>query len=98
MRTPILPEALIGDVLTTFMAWAAHQELEAVSQENSRQASRKPGADGKVLGRPRKAEAGDQVEEMARLKRSGLGLRAIGRRFGVSADTVMRRLRDYEDG
>ena len=29
---PDTPEALIGDVLTTFMAWAAHQELEAVSR------------------------------------------------------------------
>ena len=92
---PDTPEALIGDVLTTFMAWAAYQELEAVSRR-TRAGLEKAKADGKVLGRPRKADTSDQVEEMARLKRQGLGLRTIGRRFGVSADTVMRRLRGYE--
>ena len=94
---PDTPEALIGDILTTFMAWAAYQELEAVSRR-TRAGLENARAEGKVLGRPRKADAGDQVEEMARLNRSGLSLRTIGRRFGVSADTVMRRLRDYEGG
>lgn len=94
---PDTPEALIGDVLTTFMAWAAHQELEAVSRR-TRAGLEKAKAEGKTLGRPRKADAGDQVEEMARLNRSGLSLRSIGSRFGVSADTVMRRLRDFEGG
>ena len=29
---PDTPEAVIGDILTTFMAWAAEQELQAVSR------------------------------------------------------------------
>ena len=91
---PDTPEALIGDVLTSFMAWAAHQELEAVSRR-TRAGLERAKAQGKVLGAPRKADDGDQVEEMARLKRSGLSLRTIGRRFEVSANTVMNRLRDY---
>ena len=91
---PNTPEALIGDVLTSFMAWAAHQELEAVSRR-TRAGLERAKAQGKVLGAPRKADGGGQVEEMARLKRSGLSLRTIGRRYGVSANTVMNRLRDY---
>jgi len=97
LAEPDTPEALIGDVLTSFMAWAAYQELEAVSRR-TRAGLEKARAQGKTLGRPRRAEDVDQVEEMARLKRAGFGLRAIGRRFGVSASTVMNRLRDYGGG
>ena len=55
---PDTPEALMGDVLTTFMAWAPYQELEAVSRR-TRAGLEKTRAEGKVLGRPRRATAGN---------------------------------------
>ena len=82
---PDTPEAVIGDILTTFMAWAAEQELQAVS--------RRTRAEGKTLGPPRIVDD-DQVEAMARLRREGQSLRSIGRLFGVSRTTVQRRLQE----
>ena len=47
---PDTPEAVIGDILTTFMAWAAEQELQAVSRR-TRAAWRRPGLRGRPWGR-----------------------------------------------
>lgn len=91
---PDTPEAVMGDILTSFMAWAAYQELEAVSRR-TRAGLEKARSEGKTLGRPF-VNDGDQVEEMARQRRAGLSYRMIARRFKVSTTTVMRRLRDYE--
>ena len=83
-------EAVIGDILTTFMAWAAEQELQAVSRR-TRAGLQKARAEGKTLGPPRSVDD-DQVEAMVRLRSEGLSLRAIGRVYGVSRTTVQRRL------
>ena len=57
---PDTPEAVIGDILTTFMAWAAEQELQAVSRR-TRAGLEKARAEGKTLGPPRIVDDG-QVE------------------------------------
>ena len=43
------PEAVIGDILTTFMAWAAEKELQAV-RRRTRAGLEKARAEGKTLG------------------------------------------------
>ena len=48
---PDTAEAVIGDILTTFMAWAAEQELQAVSRR-TRAGLEKARAEGKTLGPP----------------------------------------------
>ena len=89
---PDTAEAVIGDILTTFMAWAAEQELQAVSRR-TRAGLQQARAEGKTLGPPRIVDDG-QVEAMARLRREGQSLRSIGRLFGVSRTTVQRRLQE----
>ena len=46
---PDTAEAVIGDILTTFMAWAAEQELQAVSRRK-RAGLEQARAEGKTLG------------------------------------------------
>ena len=87
---PDTPEAVNGDILTTFMAWAAEQELQAVSRR-TRAGLEKARTAGKTLGPPSRVDD-EQVEAMVRLRREGQSLRAIGRLFGVSRTTVQRRL------
>ena len=89
---PDTAEAVIGDILTTFMAWAAEQELQAVSRR-TRAGLQKARAEGKVLGPPPRVDS-DQVDAMARLRREGHSFRSIGRVFGVSRTTVQRQLKD----
>ena len=84
------PEAVIGDILTTFMAWAAEQEMQAVSRR-TRAGLEKARAEGKTLGPPSRVDD-DQVEAMARLRREGQSFRSIGKVYGVSRTTVQRRL------
>ena len=90
---PDTPEAVIGDILTTFMAWAAEQELQAVSRR-TRAGLEKARAEGKTLGPPSRVDD-DQVEAMSRLRREGQSFRSIGKVFGVSRTTVQRRLTEY---
>ena len=91
---PDTAEAVIGDILTTFIAWAAEQELQAVSRRTKAGLERAR-ADGKTLGPPPRVDD-DQVEDMARLRREGQSFRSIGRIFGVSRTTVQRRLQEQE--
>ena len=91
---PDTAEAVIGDILTTFMAWAAEQELQAVSRRTKAGLERAR-ADGKTLGPPPRVDD-DQVEDMARLRREGQSFRSIGMIFGVSRTTVQRRLQEQE--
>ena len=91
---PDTAEAVIGDILTTFMAWAAEQELQAVSRRTKAGLERAR-AEGKTLGPPPRVDD-DQVEDMARLRREGQSFRSIGRIFGVSRTTVQRRLQEQE--
>ena len=91
---PDTAEAVIGDILTTFMAWAAEQELQAVSRR-TRAGLERARAEGKTLGPPSRVDD-DQVEAMARLRREGQSFRSIGRVFGVSRTTVQRRLQEQE--
>ena len=91
---PDTAEAVIGDILTTFMAWAAEQELQAVSRR-TRAGLERARAEGKTLGPPSRVDDG-QVEAMARLRREGQSFRSIGRVFGVSRTTVQRRLQEQE--
>ena len=91
---PDTAEAVIGDILTTFMAWAAEQELQAVSRR-TRAGLERAGAEGKTLGPPPRVDD-DQVEAMARLRGEGQSFRSIGRIFGVSRTTVQRRLQEQE--
>ena len=91
---PDTAEAVIGDILTTFMAWAAEQELQAVSRRTKAGLERAR-AEGKTLGPPPRVDD-DQVEDMARLRREGQSFRSIGRIFGVSRTTVQRRLQEHE--
>ena len=93
---PDTAEAVIGDILTTFMAWAAEQELQAVSRR-TRAGLERARAEGKTLGPPTRVDD-DQVEAMARLRREGQSLRSIGRIFGVSRTTVQRRRQEQEAG
>ena len=93
---PDTAEAVIGDILTTFMAWAAEQELQAVSRR-TRAGLERARAEGKTLGPPPRVDD-DQVEAMARLRREGQSFRSIGRVFGVSRTTVQRRLQEQEAG
>ena len=94
---PDTAEAVIGDILTTFMAWAAEQELQAVSRR-TRAGLEKARAEGKTLGPPSRVDD-DQVEAMARLRRERQSFRSIGKVFGVSRTTVQRRLTEagYSD-
>ena len=94
---PDTAEAVIGDILTTFMAWAAEQELQAVSRR-TRAGLEKARAEGKILGPPSRVDD-DQVEAMARLRRERQSFRSIGKVFGVSRTTVQRRLTEagYSD-
>ena len=89
---PDTAEAVIGDILTTFMAWAAEQELQAVSRR-TRAGLEKARAGGKTLGPPSRVDD-DQVEAMSRLRREGQSFRSIGRLFGVSSTTMQRRLQE----
>ena len=89
---PDTAEAVIGDILSTFMAWAAEQELQAV-RRRTRAGLEKARAEGKTLGPPSRVDD-DQVEAMARMRREGHSLRSIGRVFGVSSTTVQRRLQE----
>ena len=89
---PDTAEAVIGDILTTFMAWAAEQELQAV-RRRTRAGLEQARAEGKTLGPPRIVDD-HQVEAMARLRREGQSLRSIGKLFGVSRTTVQRRLQE----
>ena len=89
---PDTAEAVIGDILTTFMAWAAEQELQAV-RRRTRAGLQRARAEGKTLGPPRIVDDG-QVEAMTRLRREGQSLRSIGRLFGVSRTTVQRLLQE----
>ncbi len=89
---PDTAEAVIGDILTTFMAWAAEQELQAVSRR-TRAGLERARAEGKTLGPPRIVDD-DQVEAMTRLRREGQSLRSIGKIFGVSRTTGQRRLQE----
>ena len=91
---PDTAEAVIGDILTTFMAWAAEQELQAVSRRTKAGLERAR-AEGKTLGPPPRVDD-DQVEDMARLRREGQSFRSTGRIFGVSRTTVQRRLQEQE--
>ena len=91
---PDTAEAVSGDILTTFMAWAAEQELQAVSRR-TRAGLERARAEGKTLGPPPRVDD-DQVEAMARLRREGQSFRSIGRIFGVSRTTVQRRLQEQE--
>ena len=91
---PDTAEAVIGDILTTFMAWAAEQELQAVSRR-TRAGLERARAEGKTLGPPSRVDDG-QVEAMARLRGEGQSFRSIGRIFGVSRTTVQRRLQEQE--
>ena len=93
---PDTAEAVIGDILTTFMAWAAEQELQAVSRR-TRAGLERARAEGKTLGPPPRVDD-DQVEAMARLRGEGQSFRSIGRIFGVSRTTVQRRLQEQESG
>ena len=93
---PDTAEAVIGDILTTFMAWAAEQELQAVSRR-TRAGLERARAEGKTLGPPTRVDD-DQVEAMARLRREWQSFRSIGRMFGVSRTTVQRRLQEQEAG
>ena len=86
------PEAVIGDILTTFMAWAAEQELQAVGRRTRAGLERAREA-GKTLGPPRKIDE-EQIEAMARLRGEGHSLRAIGKLFSVSGTTVHRKLQE----
>ena len=92
---PDTAEAVIGDILTTFMAWAAEQELQAVSRR-TRAGLERARAEGKTLGPPPRVDDG-QVEAMARLRREGQSFRSIGRVFGVSRTTVQRRVREVQN-
>ena len=66
------PEAVIGDILTTFMAWAAEKELQAV-RRRTRAGLEKARAEVKTLGPPSRVDD-DQVEAMARMRREGFKL------------------------
>ena len=88
---PDSPQAVIGDVLASFFAWAAQQELESV-RRRTKDGMERARAAGKTLGTPRRLTE-SQVDMARAFRRDGLSLRRIGTALGVSRTTVSRYLR-----
>ena len=89
---PDTPEAFIGDILASFMTWAAQQELESI-RRRTKAGLDKARAQGKTLGTPRKLST-EQVALAQRLKRDKVNNTQIGKALGVSRTTVRRYLQD----
>lgn len=78
-----------GDVIVSMLATIAAQDLIKIS-ENTKAALAKKKAAGVKLGTPGKSLA--QIEQIHRLKRSGLSNYAIGKALKMSASTVAKYL------
>ena len=87
---PHTPEAFLADVLASFAAWNAEQELEAIRRRTVAGMKRAMAA-GKHPSRPGKLQE-DQVHFALERRRHGWSLRRIGSSLGVSRTTVARYL------
>ena len=87
---PDSPNAVIGDVLATFMTWAAQKELESI-RERTKAGLARARATGKTLGPPVRMTE-EKVETAIRLRRDGLSHNRIARALEVSRTTVSRYL------
>ena len=87
---PDTPEAFMGDVLASFCAWVAQQELESI-RRRIRAGLARARAQGKAIGATRKMSA-EKTETAERLLRDGRNYTQIGKAIGVSRHTVKRRL------
>ena len=87
---PDTPAAFMGDVLASFCAWVAQQELESIRQRTKAGLDRAR-AQGKAIGAPRKMTV-EKTEAATRLLRDGRNYTQMGKALGVSRHTVKRRL------
>ena len=87
---PDSPNAVIGDILATFMTWAAQRELESIRERTNAGLARAKAA-GKRLGPPVRMTE-EKQETAIRLRRDGLSHNKIAKAIGVSRTTVSRHL------
>ena len=87
---PHTPEAFLADVLASFAAWNAEQELEAIRRRTVAGMARAK-SQGKLPGAPNKLR-NDQVAIALERHRQKWSLRRIGKSLGVSHTTVSRYL------
>ncbi|MGI4760524.1 MAG: recombinase family protein [Janthinobacterium lividum] len=76
-----------GDVIVSMLATIAAQDLIKIS-ENTKAALAKKKAAGVKLGTPGKSQ--EQIEQIRRLKGSGMSNYAIGKALNMSASTVAK--------
>ena len=93
---PHTPEAFLADILASFAAWNAEQELEAIRRRTVAGMARAR-AQGKLPGPPNKLRD-DQVAIATERRRQGWSLRRIGKSLGVSGTTVSRYLEQARGG
>ena len=93
---PHTPEAFLADILASFAAWTAEQELEAIRRRTVAGMARAR-AQGKLPGPPNKLRD-DQVAIALERRRQGWSLRRIGASLGVSHVTVSRYLERAQAG
>ena len=77
-------------VMIAIAAWIAKQERERIVERTLAGLARAR-REGKTLGRPRKIVNRDKALQ---LQEQGLGMRAIGKKLGVSAMKISRVMAD----
>jgi DNA invertase Pin-like site-specific DNA recombinase len=79
-----------GELMIAIAAWIAKQERERIVERTLAGLARAR-REGKTLGRPRKIVNRDKALQ---LQEQGLGMRAIGKKLGVSAMKISRVMAD----
>ena len=92
---PDSPEAFLGHILLSFIAWSAQQEVLSIRRRTVAGLA-KARAEGKTFGPPRKLTP-DQLQLAARLRRENMSLRRIGDLFEVSRMTIDRNLKAAQE-
>ncbi len=92
---PDSAEAFQGHLLMLFASWVADQEAASL-RRRTRAGLERARTEGKTLGAPRKLQP-DDYAEILRLQQAGMYLPEIGKRFGVSKNTVVRFLKAHQD-
>ena len=92
---PDCPEAFLGHILLSFVAWSAQQEMASIRRRTVAGLA-KARAEGATFGPPRKLTP-DQIQMAARLRREHMSLRRIGKLFGVSGMTIDRYVKAAQD-
>jgi putative DNA-invertase from lambdoid prophage Rac len=93
---PHTPEAFLADILASFAAWNAEQELESIRRRTVAGMARAR-AQGKLPGPPNKLRD-DQVAIALERRRQGWSLKRTGASLDVSRTTVSRYLEQAQAG